>query len=66
MQIHPAMCQQQCQDLEMLLNLVDEFGATALALSGQTSQGYMSFIQERDNIRKTIVDIAGNYRLVTT
>ncbi len=66
MQIHPAMCQQQCQDLEMLLNLVDEFGATALALSGQTSQGYMSFIQERDNIRKTIADIASNYRLVTT
>jgi hypothetical protein len=47
-----------------MLSAVDEFGATALALSGNTSQGYMSFIQERDNIRKLLNDIAKNYRLV--
>lgn len=64
LQIFPSMCAQQCRDLDTMLSAVDEFGATALALSGSTSQGYMSFIQERDSIRKLLNDIAKNYRLV--
>lgn len=62
--IFPHMCQQQCQDLDILLHALDDFGATALALSGNSAQGYACFIEARDNIRKLVVDTAKNYRMV--
>lgn len=64
MYIYPSMCEKQCQDLEQLLNAVDEFGANTLALANQGPQGYMSFIEARDTLRKFIKDTAKNYRLV--
>lgn len=64
LQIYPAMCEQQCQDLDTLLKAVDDFGAMSLALTGHGAQSYTSFIEARDAVRKLIVDISKNYRLV--
>lgn len=62
--IFPHMCKRQQDDLQAMLTAVDEFGATALALSASSAQGYASFIETRDQIRELIQDIAKNYRLV--
>jgi len=62
--IYPAMCKQQQDDLATMLTAIDDFGATALALSGNSVQGYSSFIEMRDQVRSLVHETSKNYRLV--
>ena len=62
--IFPAMCEQQCNDLKEILQAIDDFGSTVFALSSNSAQGLTCFIDERDKVRKFIMDSAKNYRYV--
>ena len=62
--IYPAGCKQQADDIATLLHAIDDFGATALALSSKSGQGYSMFIDARDNIRSQIEHTFEKYRLV--
>lgn len=64
LQVHPVMCQQQCEDLDTVLKAIDDFGANTLALANQGPQGYMQFIEARDNLRQFIKETTLNYRFV--
>lgn len=65
LQIYPSMCARQLEDLRQMLSAIDDFGATALALSSNSAQGYSSFIDARDQIRELVRSTAMNYRLVS-
>lgn len=65
LQIFPAMCQEQRQDIEAMLHALDDFGATTFALSANSAQGYTSFIDARSNIRSMFADTFKKYRLVS-
>ena len=46
------------------MNLADEIGQAATAMITQGSQGYMSFLETRENFRNALVDISAKYRIV--
>lgn len=62
--IFPSMCKRQQDDIKSMLAAIDEFGATALALSGKSAQGYTTFIEARDSIRDKFEGTFKTYRLV--
>lgn len=62
--IYPAGCKQQKEDLAILLHALDDFGATALALSSKGAQSYSTFIEARDQLREHVRDTFEKYRLV--
>lgn len=50
----------QKEDMELLLNMVDELIASALATS-KGEQGYINFIHARQAFTRTLLDIAKDY-----
>lgn len=62
--IYPAGCKQQADDIAMLLQAVDDFGATTFALSSNSAQGYSMFIDARNQIREQFERTLSKYRLV--
>ena len=65
LQIFPAMCAEQREDIATMLHALDDFGATTFALSANSAQGYTSFIDARSNIRNLFADTFKKYRLVS-
>ena len=65
LQIHPCMCDKHIQDLDTILQAIDDFGATTLALASQGPHGYTTFIQSRDSLRDLIRETNKHYRLVS-
>jgi len=65
LQIYPALCKEQMQDIATMLSAIDEFGATTFALSANSAQGYSAFIDARSNILSLFEETFKKYRLVT-
>ena len=64
LQIYPSMCAKQLEDLDQILQAIDDFGASTLAIGTQGPMGYTVFIQSRDELRNLVKETAKKYRLV--
>lgn len=62
--IYEHWCKKQQEDYETMMQLMDDFCASAVGLSTSGAQGYQQFIQSRDTLRKTLRDMSKNYRYV--
>lgn len=64
LKIHDTWCEKQQQDYEQMMQAVDDLGAAALGLTTNGAQGYLQFIQARDNFKQMFLDTSKHYRYV--
>lgn len=64
LKIHDAWCTKQQQDFEIMMQAVDDLGASALALASGGAQSYSQFVQTRDQFKTLYLEVSKHYRYV--